>query len=236
MQQEDYRKLYKSINKSWADSVSIYKNLVAENINKDTVVLEAGCGFSNLFKNEYQRAKKVIGVDVNKEFLELNPLLKEKIVANLESMPQVKDKSIDLIISSWVLEHLKNPKEIFKEFSRVLKEGGKVIFLTPNALNYVVILNRLIPASLRNLIAKRMNKDLVTDPMPAFYKANSWSRIKSLASDNGFQIEEFILNGDPTYIAISKLFFFFGVALEAILSLPFLKNFRVHIICVLKSV
>lgn len=235
MIQDDYRRLYCKVNSNWKDSISIYKELVRKNIKKNSVVLEAGCGFSSMFKDEYRKAKRVIGVDVNEDFLQMNDVLDEKIVANLESIPQIKNSSVDLIISSWVFEHFRKPENVFCEFSRVLKKGGKVIFLTPNNLNYVVILNRLVPESLRKSIVGKMSKDLVTDPMPAFYKANSVKKLKELAKTNDLSFSRIILNGDPTYIAINKLFFKIGVFIEKIQDISLFRKFRVHIIGIMKK-
>ncbi|GAF90999.1 unnamed protein product, partial [marine sediment metagenome] len=87
--------------------------------------------------------------------------------------------------------------------------------------------NRLIPDFLRNFVVGKMSKDLVTDPMPAFYKANSVRNLTNLAHENKFKIEQFILNGDPTYVAINKFFFYIGVIIEAVLNLPVLRNCKV---------
>jgi len=235
MSQDEYRDLYKKLNKKWNDSVSIFKEILEQNITEDTTILDAGCGFSNMLTSEYNKAKRVIGVDVSEEFLSKNPILNEKIVANLESIPQVKSNSIDLIISSWVFEHLERPKKVFLEFSRVLRKGGKIVFITPNVWNYVVILNRIIPEKLRLKVVKKMNKKLVTDPMPTFYRANSKRVIEKLTETYGLKLEKLILNGDPTYVAINRLFFWIGVFIEAFLSLPFFSRTRVHLIGVLKK-
>jgi len=235
MSQDKYRDLYKKINKNWNDSVSIFRDLLKKHIAKNATVLDAGCGFSNMLVDEYNKVKRVIGVDVSEEFLEKNEVLDEKIVANLESIPQIEDNSIDLIISSWVLEHIENPDKVFSEFNRVLKKGGKVIFITPNVWNYVVILNRLIPEKVRFRIVGRLNENLVTDPMPAFYRANSVKAIKNLTKAHGLKIKKLVLNGDPTYVAINKVFFWVGVFIEAFLSLPFFSRTRVHLIGVLKK-
>jgi ubiquinone/menaquinone biosynthesis C-methylase UbiE len=235
MLQDEYRAFYKRKNPSWDESVVIYKKFVEKEISSDTIILEAGCGFSNMFQDIYSRVQHVIGVDINEEFLNKNPLIKEKIVADLSSIPQVADNSIDLIISSWVFEHLKCPSDVFSEFRRVLKKGGKLIFITPNSWNYVVILNRIIPMWLRKIIVGSMSKNLVTDPMPVFYKANSLRRIKRLASRNSLKIKNLVLNGDPTYIAISKFFFYIGILIEIILNIHFFRKFKVHLIGVLEK-
>lgn len=234
MVQDDYRKLYGKMNKGWQDSVSIYKAIVKSGITKDTVILEAGCGFSNMFKDEYKIARHVIGVDIDPKYLEMNDIVKEKIVSDLSDMPQVKTASVDLIISSWVLEHLKEPQKVFNEFSRVLKPGGKVVFITPNGFNYILLLNRIIPKWLRNKIARMLTKDLTVDPMPAFYKANSVGKIGKLCKNSRLKLNTIILNGDPTYVAINMLFFYIGIAIELVYSLPFLRRFKVHIIGVLE--
>ena len=181
MLQDEYRQLYKRINKGWEDSVSLYKKLINKQIDKTTVVLDAGCGFSDLLKEEYERCKKVIGVDISPKFLAKNEWVDVKIVANLESIPKIRDNSIDVIVSSWVFEHLKNPNRVFSEFYRILKKGGKLIFLTPNALNGVILLNKMIPSLVRKFLIGKMSKDLETDPMEAFYKANSLMALKRLA-------------------------------------------------------
>ena len=46
-----------------------------------------------------------------------------------EGIPKITDDSFDYILCTQVLEHLKEPKFVFKEFRRILKRGGK-LFLT----------------------------------------------------------------------------------------------------------
>ncbi|HEC67089.1 MAG TPA: class I SAM-dependent methyltransferase, partial [bacterium] len=214
MQQDDYRDLYKKMNKNWNDSVSLYKAEIAPLINKNMVVLEAGCGFSNLFTDQYEKAKKVIGVDISQEYLNANTTLEHKVLAPLEDMPQIPTGSIDLVVSSWVLEHIQNSQKAFSEISRVLKPGGKFVFLTPNEFNYVVIINKILPVTLRNKLSKKLTENLTVDPMPATYQANNVFKINILAKKNGLRKIKLILNGDPTYLAISRIFFYIGITFE----------------------
>lgn len=235
MLQDEYRDLYKKINSGWDDSVSRYKDIVRKYINGDTVVLEAGCGFSDMFEKEYAKAKKVIGLDISEEFLAKNTVVDEKIVSPLEDMSPVSDNSVDLVISSWVLEHVQDPKRVFHEISRVLKPGGRFVFLAPNKWNYVVMLNSIISKKMRMFVVQRMAQDLETDPMPAYYRANSVGVIQRLAKENDMTIERLIVNGDPTYVAVNTLFFYIGVVIEAILALPVLRRTKVHLIGVLRK-
>jgi len=235
MTQDEYRDYYEKINLKWNDSVSIYKEIVSGLINENTVVLEAGVGFSSMYREEYKRAKKVIGVDISAEYLEMNDILEEKIVADLSNFPQVPDNSVDLIISSWVLEHLLTPEKVFSEFHRVLKKGGKIVFITPNASNYIVFLNKIIPHWFRVKVASKLGGKLTVEPMKTYYRANTVRKLNQLISLNNLRLDKLIINGDPTYIAINKIFFYIGIFIEKVLSLPLLRNMRVHFIGVVSK-
>lgn len=52
------------------------------------------------------------------------------IVCDIINMP-LADKSIDAILCSEVFEHLKDPVLAIKEFSRIMRKGGKLILTAP---------------------------------------------------------------------------------------------------------
>jgi 2-polyprenyl-3-methyl-5-hydroxy-6-metoxy-1,4-benzoquinol methylase len=61
--------------------------------------------------------------------------LPEKIIWNesdLNLRLQIEDNTFDFIVSTEVIEHLENPRAVFREFYRLLKPGGKVLLTTPN--------------------------------------------------------------------------------------------------------
>lgn len=55
---------------------------------------------------------------------------KVDIVCDIINMP-LENNSIDVILCSEVFEHLKNPILALKEFSRILKPGGKLLLTAP---------------------------------------------------------------------------------------------------------
>lgn len=69
-----------------------------------------------------------------------------------EALPY-KDQSFDGIVFTEVLEHvaIKHPRELLKEFERVLRPGGLVIFSTPNVCN------------ISNLVALMKGKNIFWD-------------------------------------------------------------------------
>jgi 2-polyprenyl-3-methyl-5-hydroxy-6-metoxy-1,4-benzoquinol methylase len=52
--------------------------------------------------------------------------------ADLNHPINVPDNSFDIIVSTEVIEHLENPRAIFREFHRLLRAGGKIVVTTPN--------------------------------------------------------------------------------------------------------
>jgi ubiquinone/menaquinone biosynthesis C-methylase UbiE len=210
--------------------MDIYRQESIDKMNADTVLLEVGCGFSNMFLEDYKKVQKVIGVDINPDYIKEAYWLDQKVVAPMEDMSEVPAGSVDLVMNSWVLEHIYDPEKAFTEVFRVLKPGGYFVFVTPNTWNYVVILNRFLPSVIRNSIARMLTKDLAVDPMPTHYKANSPRALNGLAKRAGLRVKKLELNGDPTFVAINKFFFYIGVAIEAMLALPFMTWARVNIV------
>lgn len=86
------------------------------------VVLDAGSGEGERYKNFF-KFDKYIKLDINKDS---NP----DIISSVENI-SLEDKSVDSIISTQVLEHVKNPQKAVSEFYRVLKSGGHCLVTVP---------------------------------------------------------------------------------------------------------
>jgi ubiquinone/menaquinone biosynthesis C-methylase UbiE len=96
-------------------------------------ILDLGCGDGTRL-NIVANGKDGTGVDISSIAIKLaGKSFKDfKFVeANLENLP-LKDQSFDLVYSAYVLEHLNNPERVIKEALRVVKQGGKLVFIAPN--------------------------------------------------------------------------------------------------------
>lgn len=86
------------------------------------VVLDAGSGEGDRYKNFF-KFDKYINLDINKNS---NP----DIIGSVENI-SLGDNSVDSIVSTQVLEHIKNPHKAVEEFYRVLKSGGYCLVTVP---------------------------------------------------------------------------------------------------------
>jgi len=87
------------------------------------VVLEVGCG-KQPYKRYFTRVQKIIATD-------FDPARGTVDVATPASPLPFRSQAFNGIIATEVLEHVPDPAAVFKEFHRVLKTGGKLLFSTP---------------------------------------------------------------------------------------------------------
>lgn len=99
-------------------------------------VLDAGCGQGYMARLLAERGARVVGVDLSKKFIEIARRYEKKkqlgieyIKADLAHILQLKNNYFDLIVSVYVLCDVKNYDKAIGEMARVLKPGGRFIFL-----------------------------------------------------------------------------------------------------------
>lgn len=225
----DYLQRYQEINPDWVDSLSLYKNAIASEVTGSTVLLDIGCGHSTLLEDVYAITPHTYGIDPDKNGIEKNRLISHKTVGMADDMPY-DDSFFDVIVSAWVVEHLENPEQVFKEIFRVLKPGGCVVFLTPNSWNYIVWINRMIPDMFHDYLTQKLYGRQQHDTFPVQYKMNSVPSIRNQMNAIGFVEEVLLLNSDPRYIAFNDILFWISCKIEDLLSTELLQQCRVHIV------
>lgn len=105
-------------------------------VKADDIVVDIGCG-SGVQLQEIGRKGYALAVGID---LNLNAALHGRkkaikntdfIIADVQHLP-VKASCVDKIICAEIIEHVKEPDNLIKEISRVLKDGGEVVITTPN--------------------------------------------------------------------------------------------------------
>lgn len=110
----------------WIERLRVRAILRELDPKKSDTILEVGCGAGNIL--EYLSIGRAVGLDLSTDLLEIAKTKNYRIKSDLihafgESLP-FRDESVDKVICSEVLEHVRQPADICAEASRVLKADG----------------------------------------------------------------------------------------------------------------
>ncbi|MCG7848457.1 MAG: class I SAM-dependent methyltransferase, partial [ANME-2 cluster archaeon] len=95
-------------------------------------LLDAPAGEGALCKKLKNKEFDVYACDIDPSQFKLKDIECMKVDLN-EPLPlPYQSSSFDYITCVEGLEHIENPWNVIREFSRVLKKGGKLIITTPN--------------------------------------------------------------------------------------------------------
>lgn len=96
-------------------------------IKKEDSILDFGCGGGFLLKNLNAKFKQ--GIEINP--IARNYCINELKIDCYESIDEIENNSIDVIISNHALEHTSDPFNIISILYQKLKKNGKIIFVVP---------------------------------------------------------------------------------------------------------
>jgi SAM-dependent methyltransferase len=108
-------------------------------------VLDAGCGSGT--HAQFPAGATIVGLDISRKSLERNPLVDERIVADLQTC-RLPSSSFDVVICWFVLEHLDDPQAALIHLIDALAPGGVLILACPDPHSVKGLLTRLTPHSL----------------------------------------------------------------------------------------
>lgn len=108
---------------------------VLAKVDKDDSVLDLGCGYGRVTERILEKAKKVVGIDISEENIQLArklSLKKDNCEFHVMDAMDLKfsDKTFDLVfcIQNGISAFKVNPLLLIKESIRVTKKGGEVLF------------------------------------------------------------------------------------------------------------
>jgi SAM-dependent methyltransferase len=234
--QVEYKIKYKKENPKWDETLVFLARELSKLGEDDLVVLDVGCGNGNYVVDENR--KKIAwaaGVDLDESYVKKNICLDEIKIADLESLP-FDDSTFDVVLSLWVLEHLKNPGKAFEEVYRVLKPGGLFMFATPNKKFLpLVLMNFLKSNKINHLLNKLLFGREPKDVFPSYYGANDLKVLEELSADKFKQVV-LRYNYDPGYTSFNDLTYRVSNISHSIFTNVELKCTYPHIVGVLKKV
>jgi 2-polyprenyl-3-methyl-5-hydroxy-6-metoxy-1,4-benzoquinol methylase len=141
-------------------------------------VLEFGAGTGTLIGRMLEGgcACALVGADLLPRPAGL-PAHVEWIQADLNAPLPCPDSSFDAILSTEVIEHLENPRAVFREWSRVLRPGGRLLLTTPNQESI---------RSLASLILRGHHVAFLDESYPAHLTALVRRDLERLCMEAGF--------------------------------------------------
>ncbi len=212
-----------------------FLRMVERHCERDAVVLELACGHFDRLAPLGRIYHRLIGLDVTPRIAE-NPGLDFKVRGDVYKLP-LADGSVDLVISSYLMEHLEQPVAALREIARVLRPNGKFVFLTPNRRHYVCLVARLTPLGFHRWFLARNGRP-VRDVHPTLYRVNTPRRLRELASQTGFRLAEMeLFEPAPAYLGWSWPTFLLGTFYERLVNrFDILQGFRVSILGALEKI
>lgn len=167
-----------------------------KNIDKNTNILEVGCGTGWLSVSLVKNGYKSQGLEYNKDLvvfareLALQNKIDVKFInANIENA-DIGSEKFDVIIVSSVFEHVEKWKDGFANIYRALKKDGILYFNSTNKYGftsgeYNMLMYGWLPNKLRFSIRKRAHGDAIMDWGIDFNQFN-YIQLRSFFKQVGF--------------------------------------------------
>jgi ubiquinone/menaquinone biosynthesis C-methylase UbiE len=204
--QNAYRAQYRAQNPGWRPATEVYEYLIRQKLRTGMRVLDLGCGRGGVLEQLGDAVSHPVGLDPDVISLREHRIAGlPRAAAMADSIP-LRDSCVDVLVCSWVLEHVADPMRVFGEIRRVLRPGGYSVFLTPNATSPIALMNRVL-RPLQQTLVPRLYGRAEADTFPVLYRANTLRQLAALAKGAGLRVESIVRVADPTYLAFNPLLF-----------------------------
>ena len=135
------------------------RELTTQDFKHIKMMLDAGCGTGSFGEMLASEGHEVVGLDISRGLISItkkHPSHSQNfmpIVGDLDRMP-FKEGCFDMCISFFVLHHFPDIATVCSEFSRTLRNGGKILLIDTNGSNPYIKLTRSLAKHFGALLEK----------------------------------------------------------------------------------
>jgi ubiquinone/menaquinone biosynthesis C-methylase UbiE len=202
---------------------------------RNAVVIDVGGGKRCPFAHSLKGAghATIIAVDISEDELRHNNDVNGKLVADIVQRLPFRSRTVDLITSSSVLEHIQDVRRFVIHSSEVLKPDGYCVHLFPSKFAPFALLNQLLKGVSRAVVHFFLPESKGICGFPAVYNECYYSAIRNLLLNNGFELIEV----KPSYYQSPYFDFCFplfavSAAYEVVVKLLGLRNLAAYLLVV----
>lgn len=212
-----------------------FEREVAGALRPQGTLVDAGCGRTAPILAKFRgRAGRLIGIDVIDFTQRLDGIelyRRDLAATGLES------GSVDIVMARSVMEHVSHPLAAYAEVARVLRPGGRFIFLTANLWDYASLIAAAVPNRLHPWIVAHTEGRREEDVFPIVYQTNTRRAIRRAAAASSLRLERFEYLGQyPAYFMFNSALFLLATGYERMISaLRPLHCLRGWILCTLSK-
>jgi len=214
-------------------------------ISKEEMVLNIGCGDGVQAVVYDGNFKKMVGVDINQDRLEVAKQLAAvygfdnftTLCANVEEIPL--DEKYDKIIAIDIIEHVINPEKVMVQMRCLLKDEGSLLVTFPVLHDKWEFLFRFVGRKILRRKGKTIRRDgWDPDAHQYDYKLKEWF---SLMDKNGFSLINYratTMFPPLHYLGLPRFWFSnnFIHAIDSVFCrLPVFRDFGQSAVCIFKK-
>jgi SAM-dependent methyltransferase len=200
-------------------------------LKPNSVILDYGAGRGAQFECDpwtqhllllHPKCSVRMGCDVDPVVLD-NPFIDKAFILHKDANYEIPtdSESVDLVLADWVLEHLPDPLNTFKDVYRVLKKGGWFCARTGNLLHYSYATAHMIGDSIigNRILSKSQPHRQDKDVFPKHFRANLSWQLRNYARETGFRLTHIHQwEPEPGYLKFNSLSLLVGAIYQRIAS------------------